>query len=172
MASLAAGFWVTAAFADPTTDGNSMESDLDITVPVMTELTGVAAQIVDEDYVSGDVDELDTVCVFSNDPTNTRFDVTATCKDSTGAACTAGGFFIDDGTNDMEYTVYFDAAGGGATNDLAVGVAETLTGGSTAKDCGAVDNFEFRVLFTEAEVLAAPAGNYSGTLVINVAPTS
>lgn len=175
IASLAVGFWATAAFADPTTDGNSMESDIDITIPVMTELTGVTAQIINEtEYLPGDdVDATDAVCVFSNDPTNTQFALTMTCKAADGGACTGGGFFIDDnGGHDIPYHAYFGATGG--STERTVGQTDTVTGGSTLKDCNAhaADNMEFRVQFLEADILAKPAGGYAGTLVINVTPVS
>ena len=77
-------------------------------------------------------------------------------------------FTITDGTNTMAYTVTYNA-----TPVAAGGTVGPETGNTALTDCGGVNvanNATVGVTIAEAVLLASPAGTYTGTLTIVVAP--
>ena len=142
------------------------DADINITIPDLVRITGFA-DFSASFTGSGDIDENDDLCVYRNGPGNYRIT-------GTGSG-TASAFTITDGSNTIAYTPSFnDQSGTTGGSALTSGTPLTAqTGADTSsQDCSshASDNANLRVLFNEADLLAAPGGSYSGTITLVVEP--
>ncbi len=137
-------------------------------------------------YTGGisDVTGFKNVCVYTNDAgggsvgnasdSTGLYKVTAS-GDGTGSAFTVANDFVSDV---IPYAVQWNDATGGAgtallaTTQFASPFANariTWASGGANGGCGA-DNASYTVTFTAEDILDHPAGNYTGTLTIVVAP--
>lgn len=141
--------------------------DISATVPGRVQISGlsdVAFGTVDPSTAASDAQN---VCVWSN-TSGRGYSLTAT---GSGAA---NAFTLSDGTNDLAYAVeWADSSGQSAGSALTPG---TTLGGlaSTAVSptcsAGPAASASLIVKLTTADMQAAVAGSYSGTLTLVVAP--
>lgn len=141
--------------------------DISATVPGRVQISGLS------DVVFGSVDpavaasNAQDICVWSN-TSGRAYDVTAT---GSGAA---NAFTLSDGTNSLAYSVEW-AATAGQTSGTALVPATSLTGlASTATNptcsSGPASSASLVVKMTAANLQAAVASSYTGTLTLVVAP--
>lgn len=110
---------------------------------------------------SGDMTGNDNNCVWS---TTRGYNLTATGSGASDA------FTITDGSNTIAYAVAWDDVD---TTDQAVTTGSALSGQATdalTTNCAGGDTANVTVTVAEADAAAAPAGTYSGTLTLVVAP--
>lgn len=106
---------------------------------------------------TGDLNGTDDVCIYRNGTGN--YTVTAT---GSGAA---NAFTMTDGTNTIAYSVTLDGAA------LTSGTAANQTGAhASSANCAGTPNKTLNVDVLAADLQAAPAGAYTGTLTLLVAP--
>lgn len=98
-------------------------------------------------------------------PSSSRYRVTAT------GSGTGGAFTLSSGTSTLAYKVEYAGRTGGFTQ-LSPGIALTGLNGDTQAQCVGLSRQSERVRITilAATLAAAPAGSYSGTLTLTVAP--
>lgn len=113
---------------------------------------------------AGDLTGADSFCVYRNGAGNYNINMTG--------SGTANAFTLtDSGANTLPYSV--DFVNGSATA-MTTGASLTgQTGANTTSDTcggGANDNVSVNVTVANADLASAPAGTYSGTLTIVVAP--
>ena len=160
---------VTPVFA--ATDGtlgttSTGTSVITVTIPELILITGLADISFGTYGGTGDLNGNDDICIYTNKAAGT-YGVTAT---GDGAA---SAFTITDGSNTIAYNVYFnDVSGTTGETQLITNTANTSqTGANTSsQNCGGGANANFHVEMLEANLQAAPAGAYSGTLTLVVAP--
>jgi hypothetical protein len=117
--------------------------------------------------LSSDSVRSQSICVFSNSPANGYY-VQATGSGSGGA------FTLASGSNALAYDVQWSPVSGQSSGTtLSPGVA--LTGqisAATQPSCnsGPASSASLIVILRAAKLSAAPAGTYSGTLTLLVAP--
>jgi hypothetical protein len=159
----------TPAFAATDgTLGTTSQGDLDITLTIqdLVRISGLADATFGNYAGSGDLNDNQDICVYRNDAAG-QYTVTATAVE--------GAFTIDDGGgNDIAYNVYFNDVTG-TTGEVALSyntASATQSGANTSTDDCSVggDSANVHVELLEANLLAAPSGAYSGTLVLTVAP--
>lgn len=111
-------------------------------------------------YAGTDLTGTDNFCVYRNGVGNYAITMSGD-----------GGVFelSDGGINTLPYSVDFT---NGATTALTSTVALTAQTGAntTSTTCAGVDNVAVAITVANANLAAAPAGNYTGTLTILVAP--
>lgn len=141
---------------------------IDAAVPGRVQITGLTD--VDFGTVDPTLDASDaqSVCVWSN-TSGRKYNVTATGDGGTGTD-----FSLSDGTNALPYTVEW-AATSGATTGSALTSGTALTGLSSSAvnpscSSGASKSASLIVNMASADLLAAVAGSYTGTLTLVVAP--
>lgn len=172
LAAVAAALSANVYAANQGVLGDTSTGDLTITATItpqvkisnLDDITVAAAQF----QAMGATLEIDeTVCVFRSGSVGT-YQITASGDGGTGGGTA---FLLDDGTNDLTYSVDFDD-GTGASNMTA---ATALTGQTNAEntndDCATAgaDNGTVTVIFAKADVDAAPAATYTGVLTLTVA---
>ena len=110
---------------------------------------------------AGNLTGSDSFCVYRNGAGNYAITMTGS-----GAA---NAFTLANGGNTLPYTVEFV---NGGNNAMTTGAALTGQAGAntTSDTCGGTDNVSVNVAVDNADLAAAPAGNYTGTLTIVVAP--
>ncbi|TQV89035.1 hypothetical protein [Aliikangiella coralliicola] len=111
---------------------------------------------------AGDLSGSDTFCVYRNGAGNYNINMSGS-----GAA---NAYTLASGANTLPYAVEF--VNGATTTAMATGTALTgQTGANTTSDtCGGADNVSLNVTVANGDLAAAPAGTYTGTLTIVVAP--
>lgn len=159
----------TVAFAasDGTLGATSTgTSTITVTVPNLIRITGMADFSFGTYSGSGDMDQNDNVCVYTNKASGT-YRVTASGSGAGGA------FSVASGADTLAYGVFFNDVSG-TTGEQALTSGSALTGQSgantTSQTCGGSDNANIHVRFLETNLTAAPAGSYTGTLTIVVEP--
>jgi hypothetical protein len=140
-------------------------SNLSVTTTEMVQITNVADYTLNPYVPAAGIDRTDAVCVYSNDSTTPAgYTVTATGNG------TANAFTITDGSHTIAYTVKWNGAGTGAgTDSLTTGVASSVYTGTNTYPCAA-DNASYRIQMTNSNILSVPAGTYTGTLTLQIAP--
>lgn len=141
--------------------------DISATVPGRVQISGLS------DVAFGTVDptvaasNAQNVCVWSN-TSGRGYSLTAT---GSGAA---NAFTLTDGTNTLAYAVeWSDSSGQSAGTALTTATALMgLTSTATSPDCssGPASSASLIVKLTAADLQAAVAGSYTGTLTLVVAP--
>lgn len=160
-----------SGYAFAATDGtlgatSTGTSDISLTVPELILISGMADVSFGTWSGSGDLDGNEDVCIYTNKAAGT-YVVTAT---GDGAA---NAFTVTDGSNTIAYAVaYNDVSGTTGEAALTTNVQSAQQSGAdtSSQSCGGSDNANFHVTVTEANLLAAPAGAYSGTLTLVVEP--
>jgi hypothetical protein len=116
---------------------------------------------------STDLSNAQSVCLFSSG-TGKRYHVTATGSGSSGA------FTLASGGNTLGYEVQWSASAGQTSGTaMAAGVALTgLISTATISGCtsGPVTSASLITIIRAANISAATAGSYTGTLTLLVAP--
>ena len=116
---------------------------------------------------TGNLTGNDTLCIYRNG--SGTYQITATGS-GTGSA-----FTVTDGSNTLPYTVDYtsDLLGTPTTTTMSTGSALTGQAGvdSASTTCaGGGDNAQVDITISNADLTSAPAGAYSGTLTLVVAP--
>ncbi len=111
---------------------------------------------------AGNLTGSDAFCVYRNGAGNYNINMTG--------SGTASAFTLASGGNTVPYSV--DFVNGATTTAMATGTALTgQTGANTTSEtCGGADNVSINVAVANADLVAAPAGTYTGTLTMVVAP--
>lgn len=82
-------------------------------------------------------------------------------------------FTLASGSNSLAYSVFYNDASS-TTGEAAVTAGTVLSGQSgantTSVNCGGGSNANFHVRIAESNLLAAPAGAYTGILTLFVEP--
>lgn len=141
-------------------------SNISVNVPDLIRISGLADLALGSYSGSGDMSGADDICVYTNKAPGNYF-VTAS---GSGAA---NAFTITNGTNTIAYNVFFnDTTGTSGEVSLASGVksAQQTGANTTSASCGGSSSANFHVVVPEANIQAAPAGSYSGTLTLVVEP--
>ena len=112
---------------------------------------------------SGGLSGSDTVCVYRNGAST--YDVTAT---TSGAG--TGSFVLTDGSNNIAYTVTYDDGNGATTMTYGTALTNRQNASTTSTSCGGSTNATVAVSVADADLQGKPAGTYSSTLVLVVAP--
>ena len=167
VAFLMVGGASTAYAANDGTLGTSSTGDFDITVTVaeLIQISGMTDVTFGTYSGSGDLDNDYQVCVYRNNA-SAQYTITATA--------TEGAFQVENGGDNIPYTVFFnDVTGTAGEVALTYNTATaTQTGANTqATDCstgGNSANVHIRML--EADLQAAPANSYSGTVILQADP--
>ncbi len=111
---------------------------------------------------AGNLTGTDTFCVYRNGAGN--YNIT---MNGSGAA---DAYLLNDGgTNNLAYTVSFTNGSANAMTTLTPLAAQTGAN-TTSTNCGGTDNVSVGVTVANAALAAAPAGTYTGSLTIIVAP--
>lgn len=164
VASTAAALFAGSAFAatQGTIGATSTGSvDINAVIPNLIQISNLNDINLGTWSGSGDMTGNDENCVWS---TTRGYNLTAT---GSGAA---NAFTITDGSNTIAYSVAWDDVD---TNDQAVTSGDALAGQATdalTTNCLGGDTANVTVTVAEADAAAAPAGSYSGTLTLVVAP--
>jgi hypothetical protein len=112
----------------------------------------------------GDLVQSDSICIHDSSTANTnRYTIRATGSGGGGA------FSLNSGPNTLAYAVAWQGSQGGIVN-LTSGTNTNFRRASTSTTCGGGTNATLRITITEANMLAATAGSYSGTLTILLQP--
>lgn len=140
-------------------------SALDAQIPVFYKITDVADLHLGIFDGSGDMEQDDDVCVYSNDLGH--YKVTAT---GSGAA---NAFTLTDGTHTLPYTVKWnDEDGTNGNASLTSGTPLTTQTGAdqTEPDCTTLgNNANFQVTIAASAAIQRPAGDYTGTVTFVIA---
>lgn len=184
-AALATAVIASPAFAaDGILSSTSSSADVDITttIPKLVRISGLeditlTANATDLANTGGAYNRGQTFCVYSNDTTAGLYKLTV--NGQAGAELNTGeakySLTGPEGqtlsfalwTSDIASSVY---AGGTRTPGVAK-AGKTTAGGqprTTTLNCGGTDNASMNVRFTNARILAAVAGTYTGTLTFVV----
>ena len=113
---------------------------------------------------TGNINTGDAYCVYVNGGD----DYTITPTSSNGAFKLVGNSFADE----IQYVVKLAGAATGASAQSAVlyNSASATFQGSTARDCGSINNASVDVSITEAQIGTASPDTYSDTLILLVSP--
>lgn len=111
---------------------------------------------------TGNLTGSDSFCVYRNGAGN--YNITMNGSGGSGAY-----LLNDGGTNNLPYTVSFT---NGSANSMTASTALTAqaNANTTSTTCGGSDNVSVGVTVTNASLAAAPAGTYTGSLTVIVAP--
>lgn len=136
--------------------------NISLTIPQLVRISGlsdIALGTVTSAPATGNT----TACIYSNSAGN--YSITAT------GSGTAGAFTVTDGTNNISYSSTWDDGVAGATA-LTAGTALTGRQGAstTSVTCGGGSNSTFAITFSEADIAAAPQGNYTGVATLLISP--
>lgn len=168
------------SFAFAATQGDEGEtstgtSDITVTIPKLVKITGVAdLNGGNYDGGAGGFDEQDSVCIYSNMDTGTAFYTVNISNGSNPVTTPTDGFYVGSAAtqDEIEFSVAWNDEAGD-TNESAVTEGADLTtqnGFSNEPDCGSVDNANFHVTMTQADMLAVLPGTYTSTLTILITP--
>lgn len=166
--AIAAALIVPAQLSNAATDGNmgaTSTGSLVITarVPNLVRITGLADLDLGTWDGANPMAGSDAVCVYS---TTRAYTLTAMGSGAGNA------FTLTDGTNTVAYSVNWQSEGG-ANNALTTGTTVPNLGANhNSVTCNghASDNATVTVSVSVAALSAIPAGTYTGTLTLTVAP--
>lgn len=148
------------------TVGATSTGDLDISLTILDEVRiSNLADITLGTFLGADLAGTSPACVFRSGTGN--YEITA----SGDGGATGDQFALADGANSVDYTVTYDDGTGPAA--LTSGTVLTgQTGGDPASDtcAGTGDNGTIAVNVLAADMSGLPAGAYTGTLTLTVAP--
>jgi len=148
------------------TVGATSTGDLDISLTIVDEVR--ISNLVDitlGTFLGADLGGSSPACVFRSGTGN--YEITATGDGGTGS----DEFALTDGTNSVDYTVAYDDGSGAVL--VSSGTPLTgQTGGDPASDtcAGTGDNGTIAVNVLASDMEGLPAGAYTGTLTLTVAP--
>jgi hypothetical protein len=169
---------------DPTETSSEGSSEINVTIPVLYKISGIA-DLTTASYVgNGNLSMNDPVCIYTNSAAGRTYRMTlqgsTTC---TGGDCPVDDtdvFAIANDTNDqaINYQAYWNDEST-TTNRVSVGTpggaaatTANQSDASTSVTCSGGNNANFSVDFTEADLLAVESGLYEGTLTLTlIAPT-
>jgi hypothetical protein len=166
--ALVFAFSVTAYAATDGTLGSTSTgtASVSVTVPNLIRITGMADFPFGAYGGSGDLNNDQNVCVYTNKASGT-YRVTGTGSGGGGA------FTLAKGGDTLDYAVYFNDVTG-TTGEQPLTAGSALAGQSGAntssQTCGGGSSANYHVEILETDLLAVPAGAYSGTLSILVEP--
>ena len=141
------------------------ELDISITLPEVVRISDMDDLSFGTYDRSGNETANDNVCIYTNDA-QADYRITLT-GDGAGNA-----FTVTDGTNTVAYAVKWNDAQGTGGPSVSTGVALANQTNANTQDtgCNGGTNANIEVTFHESALLAAPSGNYSGTLTVMVEP--
>lgn len=160
--TLAAGVALAAQNGD--IGGSSTGSvSISATIPDLVRISGLTDISLGSFTGSGGLDGSDDVCVF----TNTGGYLLTAAGSGTGNA-----FTLTDGEASVAYTVEWGTTATATSGTaLTSGTAATISSGSfTNPTCGGSTNAIVLIDISEEALSAAPAGTYTGTLTLTLAP--
>lgn len=149
--------------------GASSEGDfeLELTIPNLVRITGVADMNFGSYSGSGVFSRNDNVCVYTNSA-NGQYLVTA---QGSGAA---SAFTVSDGaSHTIPYTVRWNDQTGTSGNiqlDPSVSSATQSGAHTSSETCSGGDTANFEISFTQGALLGVPAGTYTGVLTLIIEP--
>jgi spore coat protein U-like protein len=146
-------------------------STVSLTIPELIQITGMADFAFGSYSGTGNFDSNDNVTISGNDDqAGPEYQVTATGSGA-GSAFTVGRTAPAAPAATIAYTVAFnDQTGTAGETGLATTVALTDQTGINDELSDVAANANIHVVFLQAALRAAPAGTYSGTLTVVVAP--
>ncbi len=177
-----------AGVAHAATDGSLSSAssvgtlDVNATIPDMVRVSGLddltfAVTVADlTDPYTVRMDRTSDFCVYSNVTIDGNYDISVG-----GAAASASGgypYALSDGTTELRHAVWVtddpsNAFTGTYTWPGNTKNYQTTSGGQTrpsTTDCSVIgDNASLKVGIKDADILAVPAGTYTGTLTVTVA---
>jgi hypothetical protein len=179
MVSASIILWGGSAFAGDGTSGttSTTTSDIDITIPELVKITGVANLATTYSGGASGVALNDDLCIYSNMDAGGGNDyiVKVTGGDPPGSG--AAGFSIGNLANDdnIAISVYWNDATGttgrqALTHDTNL---TTQTGWDTSPSCANMTgaNANLSIAITETNLLAVTPGLYENTLTILITPS-
>lgn len=145
---------------DPTSIGTF---DVTFTLPDLVKITGMQ-DINFGQHNSGDFNYDHSLCIYSNTPTAT-YSITAA---GTGAGSS---FRLSNGTDNINYNVYWNDIGGSTAGEVAVTAGLKLTNQSgadqTDESCAVTgNNANLHIEVLDANMSNITNGIYTGTLTI------
>ncbi|NMC63407.1 MAG: hypothetical protein GYA55_09610 [SAR324 cluster bacterium] len=161
-----------------TTGTSEATADINLTIPTMVKITGVAdinVTLTEAQSAAGivEADTTQDICIYSN-ATSGAYDIKFTCTNGTGAGTDCvDGYKLTNGTDTIVYGVKVnDQTGTSGSVSAAYGTKVDGTGANqTDEDCASGgDSGSFAITVSKAELQKAHAGNYEGTLHIFVYP--
>ena len=162
-------FSASAFASTPGTLGATSTGTVEIsaTIPGRVQISGLSDIAFGEVDISNSASNAQDVCVWSN-TSGRGYNITATGSGAGNA------FTLSDGTNELAYAVEW-ADSSGASSGSALNSGSALAGlSSTAANptcsSGPGESASLIVNMTQAELQAAVAGSYTGTLTLVVAP--
>jgi hypothetical protein len=160
--------WAQEEEVGPTSYG---ESTVELEIPKLVIIRGVA----DADLGTFDGQNInefeDPVSVSGNYASSPTYAVEATW--SGDGACDGTTHELGSGANDLTVLVQWDDEAAGTLTTLNCGNTNDLTGQTlqdSTLDAPGGPNARFRISATVNDMLAAPAGNYSGVLRLTITP--
>lgn len=159
----------TSAFATDGTYGTTSTGTTVITANIgnLVSITNIDDPITLAPNAGGDLVYTDDICLFRNGTDNQNLNVTFSSTNTDGS----GAFRVTDGTNLVAYTV--DVAAGalaGAVNSDTATAANGSTDNLPGCSGSAGNNASYTLTIPLASIQAAPAGTYTDTLTIMIAP--
>lgn len=112
---------------------------------------------------TGDLVITDGICIYE-DVGNRRYVVRPTGSGS-GSAFTLSG-----GSSTLAYSVAWVGSGGGGFTTLTSGSNTNFTQSSRTVNCGGGTNATLQITISAANLLAAEAATYTGTLTLTIQP--
>lgn len=165
-ASLSAAMPAHAATQGAVGSTSTGSVSISVTVPNLVRLTNLDDISLGTWSGTGDMSGSDNVCVWS---TTRKYAITATGSGTSGAfTLTNGGA----SPSTLAYSVEWKDTSGAASGS-ALTTATALTGQTsnvTSTTCGGGTNATLLVKILEANLAAAPAATYTGTLTLVIAP--
>lgn len=160
----------TSAFAaNDGTLGATSTGDLTVSLSVAdrVQISGLDDILLGAYGGTGGLTGSSAFCVYRNG--TGAYNLTVSSGNQDGSAFRA----TDDGTNFIGYTVRFDADNNASDGTLAASGTQItdLSGNSSATNCGGNDNAALDVIFTEADLQAAPTGSFSDVITLLVEPS-
>lgn len=141
-------------------------STVTVTVPTLVKITGLANITFGTWSGSGDLNDDEDVCVYTNLAAGTYY-ITAS---GSGAA---DAFTLASGGDTLAYRVYFndeDGTTGEAELTATTKSAQQTGAHVTSQTCVGGDTGNYHVQIEASELSTVPAGSYSGTLSLLVEP--
>lgn len=157
-----------AADGDLSTTDSTATSQVRAVIPGLVRITGLDDLNMGtyDPTAPGDMTASSIFCVYRN---SAGGEYTLTLEGDGGVDATTD-FEIDNGTDELAYTVDFGDDSGGALTNYAVPAAllTDQVANSVDANCTTGVQAELEVTVTDADALSARAGTYTGDLIVTV----
>ena len=147
-----------------TSSGNSVVS---LNIPELVGISGLSDISLSTSNMSTPATGNTTACIYTNSQNSGQYNITATSASDTSST---GTFYASNGSTKLEYTAKWNDG----TTDTTLTSGTTLTNqtgaNETSINCSGGSNSTLTVTFETADMQAVPAGNYTDTVTLEVAP--